>query len=132
MLIGRRALLQSLIAAGTGAVAGGGAYGYVYGRHQLETTAADVQVSGLPSALEGLRIGLLTCIHRSQWVPEADVRHAVQRLTLAKPDLIVLGGDYVTWRDRRFVAPSAEALEGLSAPEGLFAILGNHDDDHDM
>jgi predicted MPP superfamily phosphohydrolase len=50
----------------------------------------------------------------------------------AAPDLVVLGGDYVTWGDRSFVAPSAEALSGLSAPHGVFAILGNHDDDHDM
>jgi predicted MPP superfamily phosphohydrolase len=48
------------------------------------------------------------------------------------PDLIVLGGDYVTWGDREFVHPSAEALAPLSAPNGIFGILGNHDDDHDM
>jgi predicted MPP superfamily phosphohydrolase len=48
------------------------------------------------------------------------------------PDLIVLGGDYVTWGDRRFVGPAAEALARLSAPQGVFGILGNHDDDHDM
>src|SRR5471030_2489186 len=45
---------------------------------------------------------------------------------------IVLGGDYVTWRDRDYIRPSAEALEPLAAPHGVFGILGNHDDDHDM
>ena len=50
----------------------------------------------------------------------------------AQPDLIVLGGDYVTWGDRQFVGPSAEALAALYAPHGVFGILGNHDDDHDM
>jgi predicted MPP superfamily phosphohydrolase len=49
-----------------------------------------------------------------------------------RPDLIVLGGDYVTWGDRQYVGPSAEALAPLSAPNGVFAILGNHDDDHEM
>ena len=49
-----------------------------------------------------------------------------------QPDLIVLGGDYVTWGDRQYVGPSAEALAPLSAPHGVFGILGNHDDDHDM
>jgi predicted MPP superfamily phosphohydrolase len=56
-----------------------------------------------------------------------------------RPDLIVLGGDYVTWGgdgtargDRQFVEPSADALSALSAPHGVFGILGNHDDDHDM
>ena len=49
-----------------------------------------------------------------------------------QPDLIVLGGDYVTWGDRHYVGPAAEALAPLSAPHGVFGILGNHDDDHDM
>jgi predicted MPP superfamily phosphohydrolase len=49
-----------------------------------------------------------------------------------RPDLIVLGGDYVTWGNREFVQPAADALAGLSAPAGVFAVLGNHDDDHDM
>ena len=48
------------------------------------------------------------------------------------PDLIVLGGDYVTWGDRAFVGPVAELLAPLTAPQGVFGILGNHDDDRDM
>jgi predicted MPP superfamily phosphohydrolase len=55
------------------------------------------------------------------------------RLIMAEaPDLIILGGDYVTWGDRRFVGAAADALAPLSAPHGVFAILGNHDDDRDM
>jgi predicted MPP superfamily phosphohydrolase len=46
--------------------------------------------------------------------------------------MIVLGGDYVTFGDRRFVDPVAELLAPLRAPHGVFAILGNHDDDRDM
>ena len=63
----------------------------------------------------------------------ADDVHAAVDLTLrAKPDLIVLGGDYVTFGDREFVEPVAELLAPLRAPHGVFAILGNHDDDRDM
>jgi predicted MPP superfamily phosphohydrolase len=51
----------------------------------------------------------------------------------AKPDLIVLGGDYVTFGNRDYVEPVAELLAPLAdAPQGSFAILGNHDDDKDM
>ena len=49
-----------------------------------------------------------------------------------KPDLIVLGGDYVTWGDRGYVEPVAEVLAPLTAPHGVLAVLGNHDDDRDM
>ena len=49
-----------------------------------------------------------------------------------RPDMIVLGGDYVTESDRDYIQPAADALEPLTAPHGVFAILGNHDDDHAM
>jgi predicted MPP superfamily phosphohydrolase len=57
---------------------------------------------------------------------------AVRLLMREQPDLIILGGDYVTWGERRFVEPVAEALAPLSAPHGVFGVLGNHDDDRDM
>ncbi len=132
MRVTRRAVLQSLVATGVGAVTGGGAYGYLYERHELEVTRATIPVIGLPAAHSGFRIGLLTDVHRSRWVSHDDVMHAVTRLMEERPDLIVLGGDYVTWGDRDYVRPSAEALQPLSARYGVFGILGNHDDDHDM
>jgi len=132
MPVTRRAVLKTLVASSLGVVGGAGAYGYLYGRHHLEVTRTEIAVDGLPPGLAGLRIGLLTDIHRSQLVADEDVAGAVTALMNERPDLIVLGGDYVTWGDRRFVGPAAEALAGLSAPQGVFGILGNHDDDHDM
>ena len=132
MAITRRAVLKTLTATGAAALAGVGSYGYVLERHALELTREDVPVFGLPASLAGLRIGLITDIHRSYWVSHDDVTQAVTRLMNERPDLIVLGGDYVTWGDRDYVQPSAEALQRLAAPHGVFAILGNHDDDHDM
>jgi uncharacterized protein len=128
----RRTVLKGLVASGVGAATGTSAYGYLYSRHQLEVTRQTMQVVGLPPALAGLRIGLLTDVHRSRWVSHEDVRDAVAALMAERPDLIVLGGDYVTWGDRQFVVPAAESLAPLSAPHGVFAVLGNHDDDHEM
>jgi predicted MPP superfamily phosphohydrolase len=132
MTVSRRTMLRALVAAGAGAIAGTGAYGYLYGRHELELTSTTVPVVGLPPALAGVRIGLLTDVHRSRWVSHDDVVQAATLLMQQRPDLIVLGGDYVTYGDREYVGPSAEALSSLASPNGVFAILGNHDDDHDM
>jgi predicted MPP superfamily phosphohydrolase len=132
MRLSRRALLKAAAAAGVGAATGTTAYGYLYARHRLEVTRTALAVSGLPPALAGFRIGFLTDVHRSRWVSDADVRAAVDTLMRERPDLIVLGGDYVTWGDRRYIGPAADALAGLSAPDGVFGILGNHDDDHAM
>ena len=132
MPLSRRAVLKGAIATTVGAFTGTAVYGITYERHHLELTEADLPVSGLAPALDGLRIALLTDIHHSQLVPAADVSAAVQMALATHPDLIVLGGDYVTYGDRRFVAPVAELLAPLHAPHGVFAILGNHDDDREM
>jgi predicted MPP superfamily phosphohydrolase len=125
-------VLKGLIASGVGAATGTSAYGYLYARHQLEVTRETITIAGLPSSLGGLRIGLLTDVHRSRWVSHEDVGRAVSALMTERPDMIVLGGDYVTWGDRQYVTAAAESLAPLSAPVGVFAVLGNHDDDHEM
>ncbi len=61
----------------------------------------DLPLSGLPPALEGLRIGFLTDLHHSAIVPADLVSEAVALLNAEHPDLIVLGGDYVSFADRR-------------------------------
>jgi uncharacterized protein len=128
----RRDLLKGFAAAGIGVAAGAVAHGYLYERFRIGLTRDTLEVSGLPAALSGLRIGLVTDLHRSDTVTHEIIDQAVQLLMREAPDLIVLGGDYVTWGDRRFVTPAAEALAPLTAPHGVFAILGNHDNDHDM
>jgi uncharacterized protein len=135
----RREWLKGVAGASVGVVAGGASYGYLYERHRIEVTRTALPVSGLPDALHGLRIGLVTDTHFSRTVRADDITTAV-RLTLdEKPDLIVLGGDYVTWGgdhisrgDRGYVSGAAELLAPLNAPHGVFAVLGNHDDDRAM
>ena len=109
----RRAVLKACALAGAAAVGGPGLYGFLHERHALALTEAVVPVSELPAALAGLRLGLLTDVHRSRWVSADEVTHAVGRLMAARPDLVILGGDYVTWGDRHYVGSSAEALSGL-------------------
>ena len=131
-MLTRRAALKGVLATTVGTITGAGVYGVAYERHRIGVTEAALPVSGLPSSLDGFRIGLITDIHHSSMVPADDVAVAVRLALAAAPDLIVLGGDYVTWGERGFVGPVTELLAPLSAPHGVFAILGNHDDDRDM
>ena len=131
----RRDLLRGAAAAAVGTVVGTADYGYVYARHRVGLTRANVRVSGLSPELDGLRIGFLTDLHRSDTVGPDLAAAAVNLLMAERPDIIMLGGDYVTWGggvDRKWVQPAADALAPLSAPHGVFAILGNHDDDKAM
>ncbi|MCC7242378.1 MAG: metallophosphoesterase [Acidobacteria bacterium] len=133
MGISRRAALKALVASGVGLGTGAVAYGMAYERHRIERIVLDLPITGLPPDLDGLRIGLITDVHHSSTVSAEDVAHAVTLLAEARPDIVVLGGDYVSFGDRAFVGPVAELLAPLAdAPLGSFAVLGNHDDDRDM
>jgi len=130
--VSRRDVLKACAAAGVGVVTGAAAHGYLYDRHRIGLTRETLPVSGLPTPLAGLRIGFITDLHRSATVSHEMVDRAVQLVLAERPDLIVLGGDYVSFADRQFVGPAADGLAPLTAPHGVFAVLGNHDDDHDM
>lgn len=126
----RRAVLQGLAATGLGVTVGRLGYGAAFERHQVRLEQLHLEVVGLPPALNGLRVGLITDIHVSPSVDDADIRMAVRLLREARPEMIVLGGDYVTNLDTSRAVPAAEMLAPLAdAPDGAFAVLGNHDDD---
>ena len=120
------------VAGAVAAVGGTAAYGVAYERHHLGATEATLPVAGLPAALNGVRIALLTDLHHSALVGADDIRAAVDLTLALRPDLIVLGGDYVSFADRDYMGPVAELLAPLKAPQGVFAVLGNHDDDKNM
>jgi predicted MPP superfamily phosphohydrolase len=132
VLVSRRAALSTLMAGGVGTAVGGAVYGLAYSRHNIQVVRTTIPVTGLKPALEGLRIGLITDLHHSEMVPARDVVRAASLMMGERPDLIVLGGDYVTWDNRSYVVPCSEALAGLAAPFGVYAVLGNHDDERDM
>jgi predicted MPP superfamily phosphohydrolase len=135
----RREVLKGLVGVSVGAAAGTAAHGFLYERYHVDVTRTSVRVAALPPALSGLRIGFLSDVHRSATVGHALVATAIDRLLSERPDLILLGGDYVTWggrdgqrRSRYYVDPAAEALAKLSAPFGVYGIIGNHDDERDL
>ncbi|MCL4811474.1 MAG: metallophosphoesterase family protein [Vicinamibacteraceae bacterium] len=125
----RRRLLRGLLAAAVGGVTGGAAYGAGYERHRIGVVEYTVPVPGLPSALHGVRAAVLTDLHRSAMVPKADVERAVDIALGARADVVFLLGDYVTYGDARYLDDVADSLARLEAPGGVFAVLGNHDDD---
>ena len=129
----RRGFLRSATAISVGGLAGVAAYGFEYERRQITRITRDIAVRGLPPALNGLRIGMITDVHHSAVVSADDVAKAVMLLKESAPDIVVLGGDYVSFFDRAYVAPVAELLAPLAhAPHGSFAVLGNHDDEKEV
>jgi hypothetical protein len=129
---GRRGLLKTLLSLGAGALTGTAAYGYGGARHAVQVERVDLQITGWPAGLDGLRVALLTDIHCSATVDPRDIAGAVALANAERPDLVILGGDYVTSADRNYMDTAAELLAAAQAPLGVFAVLGNHDDDRAM
>ena len=93
---------------------------------RLRTTSAEVRLPGLPAPAEGLRIAFLSDFHLGPWVGRRQVSRSVEMANSLRPDLIILGGDYISHR-RKYIAPCARVLGRLRAPMGVYAVLGNHD-----
>ena len=122
----RRDILRGLIAAPLVAVSATAAYARLIEPYNYWVSETDIFIRDLPQAFEGFRITQLTDIHHSRILGINEVRRVVSLAQQTKPDMFVLTGDYST-SYRRYIEPCAEALSTLSAPEGVWAVLGNHD-----
>jgi predicted MPP superfamily phosphohydrolase len=83
-------------------------------------------IDGLPPQFDGYRLLQLTDLHISRLFPAAWTHEVVARSNAAGVDLIVVTGDFIDGSvamRRADVAPLAE----LRAPDGVYAIPGNHE-----
>jgi predicted MPP superfamily phosphohydrolase len=101
-----------------------------YGRHieptWLELNHCTVPIADLPPTFAGFRIAQLSDFHCSRQVTPTYLDEAVGMAQAEKPDLIVLTGDFIH-RGYKYVDAVADVLQRLTAPHGVFAVLGNHD-----
>jgi predicted MPP superfamily phosphohydrolase len=100
--------------------------------NRLVLHAETITLPHWPTAMNGFKIAAIGDIHTgSPFIDTAKLRQIVALTNSQQPDLIVLLGDYMV-RDRAFqteIDPevTAGALQGLHAPLGVYAVLGNHD-----
>ncbi|MBK5258840.1 MAG: hypothetical protein JJE51_04550, partial [Thermoanaerobaculia bacterium] len=72
-----------------------GAHNDVY---DIEITKHEVWIDDLPPQFDGYRIAFLTDTHVASFVRPDFYRQIVAETNRFEPDLILLGGDFVTWR----------------------------------
>jgi len=110
--------------------------------HRLTLRQFDVKLESLPPECEGLKILQLSDLHCSAITSTRLIARAVSVCNLLKPDVVVLTGDFVSRRNSysrfsgarvwaRPIMEYADAVAGvlreLRAPDGVFAVPGNHD-----
>ena len=107
----------------------------------LRRTTINVPIAGLPPALDGYTIAALSDLHYGGTIaPARLLGRAVHLANEASPDVIVLLGDYALshsllhtisrWLYEWALPRMTQSLTRLRAPDGVIAILGNHDYDY--
>jgi predicted MPP superfamily phosphohydrolase len=93
----------------------------------LSVTKLSLSIPGLPEELVGLKIVQFSDLHWSLDFPPRFLKKITGEINSADPDLILFTGDFLN----RSVLEDPEGLSSflcsLSAKEGCFAVLGNHD-----
>jgi hypothetical protein len=120
---------RNLIHKGAFALVGGailGRSGWIEGSELPLLRHVSLFHPALPKAFDGLRVAQVADVHAGVFMPLerlARVRDLVESL---RPELIVFTGDQL---DRREVDAEifVHGFAGISAPLGVFGVLGNHD-----
>jgi uncharacterized protein len=92
----------------------------------LELNQLDVPVADLPEPFADFRIVQLSDFHCSRQVTPEYLAEAVELAQAQNADLAVLTGDFIH-QGFRYIDGVADTLGRLSAPCGVYAVLGNHD-----
>lgn len=121
------------------------------GTEDLKLEEISVPIPRLPENFEGLKIGFLSDIHLSTFLPPHLLENALAILSKQEPDLVLLGGDYI-WHAKELLRSTfpierhqytdlsdsdlAHAIyqdlvdtvsQSISPPLGIHAVMGNHD-----
>lgn len=119
--------------------------GFVYSLiepHRIVVNRYEVALKNLPPELTGFTIAQLSDLHCSALTSPKFIAHAVELCNAIRPDMVALTGDFISRRNSYFkltgarlwaksemeyAREAARVLAGLRAPDGIFAVPGNHD-----
>ncbi len=114
---------------GAGLLTAGQAYAArYYNPYRPELTHVELTLPPGHEGLAGLRIGFVTDTHVGPFIKPVDLQRAADLVLAEAPDLVLLGGDYVSESPRN-VPLAAPILASLlnAASLGGAGVMGNHD-----
>ncbi len=113
-----------------GMAVGGGMFGsLIYGfgnKYNYQVKRLKLAFENLPPAFKGLKILHFSDVHSGSLTNTAAVQAGLEKMMKEKPDLILFTGDLVNNKAEE-MDELQEAFSKLTAPLGIFSILGNHD-----
>jgi uncharacterized protein len=124
--------LRTFAIAGALLVAAPLVWGFAIEPASVRIQDQELAIPGWPAGCDGLRIAVLADLHVGSPFNGLDkLERTIAQTGKSEPDLVLLAGDYVI-RDvpgGTFTPPEqiVSLLRTLSAPLGVWAVLGNHD-----
>lgn len=96
-------------------------------RTAIDVRYVDVEVDGLPEQFDGYRIAQFSDFHVGSYGSDTTfVSEVVDTLNGIGVDAIMFTGDIVN-RHTEELVPFVKTLSRLTAPDGVYSVLGNHD-----
>lgn len=102
-------------------------YGWLIGRERCVVMEVGIASDNVPAAFDGYRIVQISDMHlRSFRNRPKSLARIVEKMNALHPDLVVFTGDLVTSHPDE-IAPFADILKGIRAVDGVYSVMGNHD-----
>jgi predicted MPP superfamily phosphohydrolase len=94
---------------------------------RLQLVRQELTITASPPPIPPLRVAFASDLHGGPGTHPRTIRRALQLLAESKPDLLLLGGDFVSFHARHVNGAVLESIASIDAPLGKIAVLGNHD-----
>ncbi len=94
--------------------------------HWIEIKEMEISDNDVPLEFNNFKIAFISDIHFGRFFSEERLKELVITINSLEPDLILLGGDYIS-ASKEYIAPCFEVLSNLYAKYGTYGVLGNHD-----
>jgi predicted MPP superfamily phosphohydrolase len=85
-----------------------------------------LKIANLPDAFKGLKIVQISDIHTGSFISTEPLEKAIKLIKEQKPDIVFFTGDLVNEITEEAL-PFIDTLKTITAPMGVYSILGNHD-----
>jgi uncharacterized protein len=95
-------------------------------KYRYQVNRVPLSFDNLPPSFKGLKIVHISDIHSGSFMDKQAVLKGVEKIIKEQPDLILFTGDLVNDRAVE-MNEYIEVFSRLTAPLGVYSILGNHD-----
>ena len=101
-------------------------YGMISGKYNYKVRSYTLHFPDLPDSFDGYQITQISDIHSGSLDNEEKIKYAVDLINQQDSDVILFTGDLVNNKAEE-MHPWMDVFSKLSASEGVYSILGNHD-----